>query len=109
MKNIFFETNSFELKEESRIELNKLRDFLLKNKSVRIELSGHTDNIGSDPYNQKLSENRANSVKEFLFNQGLSANRITSKGYGKTQPVASNETEEGRALNRRTEFRIIGN
>jgi outer membrane protein OmpA-like peptidoglycan-associated protein len=109
LKNIFFETNSFELKEESVVELNKLRDFLQKNKSVKIELSGHTDNIGSDSYNQKLSENRANSVKEFLLTQGLQDVRIVSKGYGKTQPVASNQSEEGRAQNRRTEFKIIGN
>lgn len=109
LKNIFFATNSFELKEESVVELNKLRDFLQKNKNVRIELSGHTDNVGSEEYNQKLSENRANSVKEFLLKQGLPEERIVSKGYGKTQPVASNDNNEGRALNRRTEFKVIGN
>ena len=109
LKNIFFETNSFELKNESVVELKKLRDFLLKNKNVRIELSGHTDNVGTDKYNQILSENRANSVKEFLLKQGLADGRIVSKGYGKTQPIASNDNEEGRAQNRRTEFKVIGN
>jgi len=109
LKNIFYETNSFELKNESLIEINKLRDFLLKNKTIRIELSGHTDNVGTDSYNQKLSEKRADSVRDLLIKQGIFPERITSRGYGKTQPVASNENEEGRSQNRRTEFKIIGN
>ncbi len=109
LKNIFYETNSFELKDESVVELDKLRDFLVKNKTIIIELSGHTDNIGTDAYNQKLSEKRANSVKEFLNKHGIVAGRITSRGYGKTQPVAGNDNEEGRSQNRRTEFKIIGN
>jgi outer membrane protein OmpA-like peptidoglycan-associated protein len=109
LKNIFFETNSYELRKESIIEIDKLRDFLQKNKTIRIELSGHTDNVGTDQYNQKLSENRANSVKEFLLKQGISQDRITYKGYGKSLPVASNDNEEGRAQNRRTEFKVIGN
>ena len=108
LKNIFYESNSFELKNESIIEINKLRDFLVKNKTIRIELSGHTDNVGTDSYNQKLSEKRANSVRDLLIKQGIVPERITSRGYGKSQPVTGNNNEEGRAQNRRTEFKIIG-
>jgi outer membrane protein OmpA-like peptidoglycan-associated protein len=108
LKNIFFETNSYELKPESKVELNKLLQFLNENAALKIEIGGHTDNVGNDGLNQKLSENRAKSVVNFLVAKGIVQNRIVSKGYGKTQPVADNGTEEGRALNRRTEFKIIG-
>jgi outer membrane protein OmpA-like peptidoglycan-associated protein len=108
LKNIFFETNSFDLKPESTIELNKVLQFMNENFNLKIEISGHTDNVGGDALNQKLSENRAKAVVDYLTSKGISSLRMISKGYGKTQPIATNNTEEGRALNRRTEFKIIG-
>lgn len=106
LKNIFFDTDSYQLKAESKTELNKLLEFLRKNPAVRIEISGHTDNVGTEQHNQKLSEQRAEAVKTYLVNAGISQERITAKGYGESKPVAANENEEGRALNRRTEFSI---
>ena len=79
-----------------------------ENPSVRIEVSGHTDNTGSPEYNLKLSLNRAKVVADYLIKNGMDPSRIVAKGYGEKQPVAQNDTEEGRALNRRTEFRILG-
>jgi outer membrane protein OmpA-like peptidoglycan-associated protein len=108
LKNVFFETNSFELKPESTVELNKMLQFLNENFNLKIEISGHTDNVGSDALNQKLSENRAKAVVDYLTSKGITPARMISKGYGKTQPIANNNTEEGRALNRRTEFKILG-
>ena len=78
-----------------------------QNKNLKIELGGHTDNQGSEEYNQKLSLDRAKTVYEYLITKGISSNRLTYKGYGKTKPIATNDTEEGRAENRRTEFKII--
>jgi len=109
LKNIFFETNSYELKPESAIELNKLAYFIVNNPTLKIEISGHTDNIGTENFNRKLSENRAKTVVGYLISKGIPTDRLLSKGYGKTQPISDNNTEEGRAQNRRTEFKIIGN
>ena len=107
LRNVFFNTGSFDLLSESKIELQKLIDFLNLNKTVFIEIEGHTDNVGSEEMNQKLSESRAKEVYKYLINKGIDNNRMKYKGYGLTQPVSSNETPEGRALNRRTEFVII--
>jgi len=107
MKNIFFETNQYELIETSRIELNKLIILLQKNPLLKIEIGGHTDNVGTHEYNITLSQNRAKSVKEYLVENKIEPSRISFKGYGETQPVDSNDTEEGRAINRRTEFKVI--
>jgi len=107
LKNIFYETDKYELKPESEIELNKLVDFLEKYPNIKIEISGHTDNVGSAEYNKILSTNRAKSVYDYLISKGISANRITYVGYGFSKPIAPNDTPEGRALNRRTEFKII--
>ncbi len=109
LKNIFFETASFELLEESNIELKKLLTFLEKNPTLKIEIGGHTDNVGSDDANQRLSENRARAVKDYLIQSGIVAERLTSKGYGESSPIDNNDTEEGRANNRRTEFTITSN
>jgi outer membrane protein OmpA-like peptidoglycan-associated protein/Tol biopolymer transport system component len=109
LKNIFFETNSFQLKEESTTELQKLLGLLQKNKNLKIEIGGHTDNVGDDKSNQLLSENRAKSVYEYLTTNGIPAERLSYKGFGETAPLATNDTEEGRAENRRTEFMVIGN
>jgi outer membrane protein OmpA-like peptidoglycan-associated protein len=107
LKNIFFETNSFTLQNESKYELMKLKEFLKSNTSVRIEISGHTDNVGADVANQTLSTNRAKSVYNQLIKLGIESTRLVYKGYGKTQPVDVNTTEAGRANNRRTEIKII--
>ena len=106
LKNIFFDTDKFELKDESRIELKKLISFLMKNSTVKFEISGHTDNVGGKEYNQALSERRARSVFDFLLANGIPATRMVSKGFGDTKPVIENNTDAGRAQNRRTEFMI---
>lgn len=107
LNNIFFETNTFSLLPSSQSELNTLLELLQKNKNIVIEISGHTDNVGSQEYNLELSKKRANSVKTYLEEMGIEAIRLKSKGFGQTKPIAGNETEEGRAKNRRTEFKII--
>lgn len=107
LRNVFFNTASFDLLPESKVELQKLIEFLNLNKTVFIEIEGHTDNVGSAEMNQKLSESRAKEVYKYLINKSIDANRMKYKGYGLTQPVSSNDTPDGRALNRRTEFMII--
>ena len=77
--------------------------------NVKIEIGGHTDNYGSDEYNMKLSQSRCESVVNYLIEHGIAKNRLTAKGYGETVPIDTNETSEGRQMNRRTEFEIIGN
>ena len=106
LKNVFFDFDRAELKPESYVELDKLADYLRKN-DIRIEIGGHTDDQGTDEYNDRLSENRAKAVYDYLVGKGISAERLKYKGYGKRMPVADNATEEGRAANRRTEFKII--
>ncbi len=108
MRNVFFETASWELKVESVVELDYLVDLLLKNPSISIEVGGHTDSVGSDEDNRVLSEKRAESVVNYLLSKGLEANRLKWKGYGETMPIAGNDSDEGRALNRRTEIKVIG-
>lgn len=106
LKNIFFETDKYDLKAESQAELNKLVDFMNKNEKLEIEIGGHTDNVGSEAYNQELSENRAKSVYNYLIENNIAAERLSYSGYSLRQPIASNDTEEGRAQNRRIEFKI---
>ncbi len=107
LKNIFFETASFALLPESRVELNKLVSFMNNNPTISIEIGGHTDNVGKPADNQLLSENRAKSVQEYLVSNEISAERIQYKGYGEEQPMDTNETPKGRANNRRTEFKVL--
>ncbi len=107
LRNIFYETNSYTLQNESKYEIMKLRDFMKNNPAVRIEISGHTDNVGNDVTNQTLSTNRAKSVYDQLIKMGITSSRLVYKGYGKTQPIDVNTTEQGRAKNRRTEIKII--
>jgi outer membrane protein OmpA-like peptidoglycan-associated protein len=108
LQNIFFNYNEATIKTESKSELEKLSKLLLENKRLNIEISGHTDNIGSAMYNQKLSEERAKAVVDYLVAQNIETNRLHFKGYGFEQPIATNDTEDGRQQNRRTEFKIIG-
>lgn len=107
LNNIFFDFNKFELKPESYSELDRVVKFLKEYPTLEIELSGHTDNIGTSEYNAGLSENRANSVAEYLFKNGIERNRVIVVGYGETKPVETNETDEGRQKNRRVEFKIL--
>ena len=107
LKNVFFDTGSSTLRATSFIELNKLRDLLTENATIRIQLNGHTDNVGSDSDNLSLSENRAKAVYIYLMENGIDASRLAYKGFGETQPIDSNDTAEGRQNNRRTEFIII--
>lgn len=109
LKNIFFDFDKFDLKPESQAELNRLQSLLTKNPGMKIEIGGHTDNKGSAEYNQKLSESRARAVYDYLVNKGIDKNRLSFKGYGLTKPVDTNDSEEGRANNRRTEFKVISN
>lgn len=107
LKNVFFDVNKFDLKPESQVELDKLVQLLLENPSLKIEISGHTDNVGKPADNLTLSNNRAKAVVTYLLSKNIPAPRLVAKGYGETKPVADNKTEDGRALNRRTEMKVI--
>lgn len=106
LHNVFYATGSAELEPESRAELNRVRDFLTDNPSIGVEISGHTDNTGSPEHNQDLSERRAKSVVDYLRELGISEHRMQAEGYGEAQPVDENNSEKGRARNRRTELKI---
>mgnify|MGYP001766609991 CR=1 FL=1 len=108
LKNIFFNTDEYQLKAESYPELDKLYNFLEENPSVKIEVGGHTDDQGEEAYNQELSLKRARAVTAYLAGRGIAQERMTFKGYGENDPVDSNETNEGRANNRRTEITVLG-
>ncbi|MDX1630107.1 MAG: OmpA family protein, partial [Fulvivirga sp.] len=107
LKNIFFDFDKHTLKESSKTELRKVISFLNNNPEVNIEISGHTDNVGSAVYNQQLSEKRAEAVYQFLVENGINGSRLTFKGYGQTQPVTANDSDEARQRNRRIEFKIV--
>ncbi|MCB0815129.1 MAG: OmpA family protein, partial [Flavobacteriales bacterium] len=107
LRNVFFETASHELLPASHVELDRLVQLLERNASLRIEVGGHTDNVGGEAENQQLSERRAQAVRGYLVSKGIAADRIEAKGYGEGRPAATNDTEEGRALNRRTEVRVL--
>lgn len=106
INDIYFPFNSFDLTPESKVVLDQLMDFLNENPTISIQIQGHTDNIGNDASNLKLSDNRARSVYNYLIEQGIAESRLTYKGFGKSMPVVSNENEAGRAKNRRTVFVI---
>lgn len=107
LNNVFFDTGKATLSPESRLELQKAIELMNSNKSMVIEVGGHTDNVGDDALNMKLSHDRAKSVRDYLVNGGIPSARLQAKGYGKLNPVADNSTEEGRQANRRTEFIIL--
>lgn len=106
LKNIFFDVDKYDLKEKSITELDKIVRFLQENPQVKVEISGHTDATGNASYNQQLSEKRARSVYTFLLSKGIDRNRLSSKGFGSSKPITSNDTEEGRQQNRRIEFAV---
>ncbi|MDX1702484.1 MAG: OmpA family protein, partial [Melioribacteraceae bacterium] len=105
--NINFEYNSAELTGDSKLILDNVVHVLEKLDTLNIEIQGHTDSDGSDIYNQNLSERRAASVKNYLVSSGINPDRLSSKGYGEKNPIAENTTEEGKAKNRRIEFKVI--
>jgi outer membrane protein OmpA-like peptidoglycan-associated protein len=107
LRNIFFDTDKYELLPDSKAELEKLISFLLKNNGLHIEIGGHTDNEGSDTHNVTLSLNRAKAVYDYLILNGVKSDKLSYKGYGETMPIESNDTPGGRANNRRTEFKVI--
>jgi outer membrane protein OmpA-like peptidoglycan-associated protein len=107
INNIFFETGKAILTPQSHLELEKAFDLLRTNPSMVIEVGGHTDNIGDEESNMKLSHDRAKAVREYLVNRGINTDRIQAKGYGELNPIATNDTDDGRKANRRTEFVIL--
>ncbi|MFN8415824.1 MAG: OmpA family protein [Cytophagaceae bacterium] len=109
LHNVFFDVDKATLRPESELELNKLYEILLKNPSLKIEVSGHTDSDGDAEHNLKLSDARAHAVKDYLIAKGIDATRIVYKGYGETTPIAENNTPENKQLNRRTEIKILEN
>ena len=109
LRNVFFSTGKSEVKIDSYPELDRLIQLMNDVPSLKIELSGHTDNVGSEELNQSLSYRRAVSVRNYLLSRGVDSSRVTAKGYGSTQAVDTNDTPEGRANNRRTEFEITDN
>jgi outer membrane protein OmpA-like peptidoglycan-associated protein len=107
LKNIFFDVNKFDLKPESEAELDKLIQLLNDNPTLKIQISGHTDNVGKPADNLTLSNNRAKAVVNYLVSKNISSQRLIAKGFGETQPIDDNKTEDGRAKNRRTEMKVI--
>lgn len=107
INNVFFDFAKFDLRPESYPDLNRLASFMKTNPNVEIQLLGHTDNVGKDGDNLKLSESRIQSVKAYLVGQGVAASRMSAKGQGETKPIAINDTEDGRQQNRRVEFVIV--
>jgi outer membrane protein OmpA-like peptidoglycan-associated protein len=108
MSDVLFDTGSYTLKPGAREKLAKISGILLAHPGLVLQIEGHTDSIGSDQYNQALSDHRAGSVQEFLVQQGVGAGSVTAIGFGKMEPVASNDTSEGRQLNRRVELVVNG-
>ena len=108
LRNIYFDFDKATLRPQSIEELDKLYDFLINNPTAIVEVSAHTDKIGSYEYNIKLSKKRAQAVVDYLIAKGIEPNRLIAKGYGYTKPIATNLTEAGRQLNRRVEFKIVG-
>ena len=109
LKNVFFDTDKYDLQPQSQSELNKLLKLLEQNPSLNISIEGHTDNVGNESHNMVLSENRAKAVYDYLISKGINANRLAYVGFGETKPIADNDTEKGKASNRRTSFTVTAN
>ncbi len=107
LDNVLFNTGSAVLQSSSTAELKELFDYMKIKPDLHVEIAGHTDDVGEAESNMKLSQDRANAVRNWLIRRGIAANRIIAKGYGETQPVASNATAEGKQKNRRTEVRLL--
>jgi OmpA-OmpF porin, OOP family len=107
LKNIYFDFTKATLKTESFVELEKVVVFLNENPTVEIEIEGHTDSVGPDDRNLKLSQDRSQSVVDYIVSKGISKDRLTAKGFGETKPIDTNDTDSGRANNRRVEFTVL--
>src|SRR5467141_2072779 len=108
MSDVLFDTGSYTLKPGAREKLAKISGIVLAHPGLTLQIEGHTDSVGGDDFNQQLSERRADSVRDFLAEQGVAPSSITARGFGKMQPVASNDTAEGRQRNRRVELVVNG-
>lgn len=107
LNNVFFDFNKATLTPESYKELNQLTSFMKAQKTMVIEIAGYTDNVGTEEANLELSQERADAIRDYLLKRGVHARKIVAKGYGSADPVAANDSQEGRKLNRRTEIHII--
>jgi outer membrane protein OmpA-like peptidoglycan-associated protein len=107
INNIYFNFDKTSLKEASFPELDRLVDLMVQNPGIKIDIIGHTDSKGSDDYNLTLSEGRAQSVMKYLIEKGIAKKRMTATGMGESSPISSNDTDAGRAQNRRVEFTIV--
>jgi outer membrane protein OmpA-like peptidoglycan-associated protein len=108
MSDVLFKSGSYELLPGARERLAKVSGIVLAYPTLHLQVEGHTDSVGSDQYNQALSEQRAEAVRDYLIQQGIASNQIGARGLGKTEPIASNETPEGRQQNRRVELVLSG-
>src|SRR2546422_9476859 len=108
MSDVLFDTGSYTLRAGAREKLAKVSGIVLAHPGLNLQVEGHTDSVGSDEFNQQLSERRAGSVHDFLVQQGVKEAAVSSRGFGKTQPVATNDTPEGRQRNRRVELVVNG-
>jgi len=108
MSDVLFDTGQYSLKPGAREKLSKISGIVLAYPTLKLEVEGYTDSVGTDQSNMVLSENRATSVRDFLVKQGIAASSITSSGFGEEQPVATNDTAAGRQQNRRVELVVSG-
>jgi OOP family OmpA-OmpF porin len=107
LEGVHFDFDKSTLRPEAITILNEAAALLKTNERVVVEVAGHTDSVGSEQYNQGLSERRANAVRDYLTSQGITATRLSARGYGELQPVATNDTDEGRQANRRVELIVL--
>jgi OmpA-OmpF porin, OOP family len=107
LNNIFFDTDKAILRDESFPELDRLLALFEDVPDLKVEIAGHTDSDGSDAYNEGLSNRRANAVRDYLISKGIGEEHIVAKGYGEIQPIATNDTDDGKQQNRRVEFVIL--
>jgi len=107
LDNVHFDSGKATLRKESYTELNELVELMTLKENLKVEIAGHTDNVGDDDSNLALSKARADAVRNYVINKGISEERITAKGYGENYPVDTNDTPQGRQKNRRTEVRIL--
>jgi len=106
LDNVLFDFDKSNVKPEGAAILDRLVAFMNENKASRVNLAGFTDNIGTEAYNQALSERRVNSVKDYVVKKGIDSSRISGQGFGESKPIADNKTAEGRAKNRRVEIKV---
>jgi len=106
LDDVLFDFDKSNIKPEAGTILDRLVAFMTENKDRRANLAGHTDNVGTDAYNQALSERRVNSVKDFVVKKGIDSSRISGQGFGESKPIADNKTAGGRAKNRRVEIKV---